>query len=819
MTTNIEEPAEPEDIPVLSPAIPPEAKDPDTDMVAHDVVIPAFGGDSKSKHRRRFSKQIQKQQEKQLYRPPPSRRVDYLELIPTKETTQMMRQVSGLGMEDPVFGLFSSHSTMARNAAKNMPHVFDDMGLEDIPVDMRGMVSVCSDPTASIAGELPAMSDIFAKPASEKQSRTDKFHLSASSGFTNVTTRLTSSKSKAHRQRAQQESPPAQKRSTRQLHTFVPPKSVKQLQGPEGQDNDPSCTPMPTRSTDLSTKKKDETPDTEQGKKKTLRHRLNKGSSHRSRSFEALASSPRDTPPIENDETELDVEDLGKSRSRHLPQRRHTTSNNKLHSSDSRILFNYQRRRKSQQRKPLTKSQHRDIIGVQGLDVNVVTDDGAGNPVVSGLTTTVPPMEGFDLKLNNDGYVRTVSGLTTALPAEIKAEDDDNEVKDDLNNNDEDNDEDDDEDDDDKSSELVFEEFQVRTVTVDGVRVEVPVLDIKPSRSHSPTLSMDETIFDEDGHDKDKAAGDDNGEGELLELMRSQQSLDFFDLQDSPETPPLNDKNGSNPSKSPQLSFDRSEEKVGQEQQQQHQKESQVVSPRTTPTATRKIRRRSSRSSPKGLTPQQPRRNTRAIDNSDDSNNYRRQKLLSNKITKPELDDSKLFRHSKEKSERKVRRSYSVQDERKSASALGKARPRNVQRRRSNRSPANSKSLDAVAARMLALGTASLQAAEHAEELRSKHQRSFQVSTLIGRSQLQSPSIITKSSHTRDAGLTATRMVSWNHTRSKSKQRKPRRSTSRNRSPSTNFHASVGEFSSDATDGLAKKLLKNLNRSMGNFDF
>ena len=790
-------------------------------MVAHDVVTPAFGGDSKSKHRRRFSKQLQRQQENQQYQPPPSRRMDYLELIPTKETTQMMRQVSGLGMEDPVFGLFSAHSTMARKAAKNMPSVFDDMGLEDIPADMRGMVSVCSDPTASVVEELPSMSDIFARPASEKQPQTEKFHLSASSGFTDVTTRLTSSKSKAHRQYVQQESSPAQKRSTRQHHAFVPPKSIKQLQGPGDHENNPSCTPMPTRSTDLSAQKKEDNPDTEQRKKKTLRHRLNKGSSHRSKSFQALASSQRDTPPIENDETELDVEDLGKSRSRHLPKRRHTTSNNKLHSSDSRILFNYQRRRKSQQRKPLTKSQHRDTIGVQGLDVNVIMDDGVGNHVVSGLTTTVPPMEGFDLKLNNDGYVRTVSGLTTAVPAEIKPEDDDDEVKDDLDNNDEENDDEDDDDDDDKSSELVFEEFQVRTVTVDGEKVEVPVLDIKPSRSHSPTLSMDETIFEEDNHEKNKTNGNDDGEGELLELMRSQQSLDFFDLQDSPESPPSNDRSYSK-SKSPQLSFDRITEKIEQHQHQHQQKnEPQVASPRTTPTGSRKPRRRSSKSSPKALVPQQPRRNTRVIDNSEYSNNYRRQKLLSNKVNKPELDDLKLFRHSKEKSERKVRRSFSVQDERESAAALGKARPRNVQQRRSGRSPANSKSLDAVAARMLALGTASLQAAEHAEELRSKHQRSFQVAALLGRSQIQQPSIVTKSSHTRDFGLSATKMVSWNHTRSKSKQRNSHRSTSRKRSPSTDFHASMGEFTSGAgaTDGLAKNLLKNLNRSMGNFDF
>lgn len=775
-------------------------------MEVQDVVIPAFGGDSTSKHRRRFSKQMQRQH----IQPAPSRRMDYLELIPTKETTQMMRQVSGLGMEDPVFGLFSAHSTMARKAAKNLPHVFDDMGLDDIPIDMRDMVSVCSDPTASVVGELPKTSDIFSKPASAKQSRTDDFQLSSSSGLTNVTTRLTSSKSNAHRKHAQQQSPPTQKRSTRQAHAFVPPKSIQQLQGPEDHDHNHKSTPVPTRSIDLSEESKNVSPDVDQMKKKTpIRRfqkstsasRLNRGSTHRSKSFEAHSSTQPSASTDDNEEAELDVNDLGKSRSRQPPTRRHTTSNNNLHSSDSRILFNYQRRRRSQQRKPLTRSQHRDANDLQCLGVDIPENNGTDN-VVSGLTTAVPPMEGFDLKLNNDGYARTVSGLTTAVPAESKAENGDKNRKE-TNGNmyDKDNDTDDDE-----SSEIIFEEFAVRTVTVDGEKVEVPVLDIKASKGHNSTLSMDETIFVDDEHGKEKAHGNNSSEGELLELMRSQQSLDFFDLQGSPEATFSNDKSISKSSDSLHLSFDHSMEKMKQEAQE------------NTPTETRKPRRRSSRSFPKALIPPQQRRNTQAINCSDDSNHFRRQKVLSNKVINPGLDDSKLFRHSQEKSERKGRRSlsFSVQD-RKSV----RTRSRTNQRRRSGKSNENSNSADAVAARMLAFGNASLKAAEHAEELRSKHQRSFQVATLIARDQKLQPANTNKSSHTRDIRPTASKMVSWDHTRSKSRQRTRRRSTSRKRSPSTDFHASMNQLSSAAggSGGLAKSLLKNLNRSMGDIDF
>jgi hypothetical protein len=53
-----------------------------------------------------------------------------------------MRQVSGLGMEDPVF-------RTTEITPKHPSLVFDDMGLDDIPEDMQDLISIASDPTAA----------------------------------------------------------------------------------------------------------------------------------------------------------------------------------------------------------------------------------------------------------------------------------------------------------------------------------------------------------------------------------------------------------------------------------------------------------------------------------------------------------------------------------------------------------------------------------------------------------------------------------------------------------------------------------------------
>jgi hypothetical protein len=106
------------------------------------------------------------------------------EISPTKSSLRLMRQISGLGMEDPVFGLafFDDHRGDTSNSDSNnhnnnssnsnnhhhqkmiqrrgsmlplpmMDLLFQDMGFEDLPRDMRDAMSVASDPTAAYCPE------------------------------------------------------------------------------------------------------------------------------------------------------------------------------------------------------------------------------------------------------------------------------------------------------------------------------------------------------------------------------------------------------------------------------------------------------------------------------------------------------------------------------------------------------------------------------------------------------------------------------------------------------------------------------------------
>lgn len=66
-------------------------------------------------------------------------------IAPSKKNRQLMRQVSALGMEDPVFGT-------TEDGPKHPSNIFDDMSLGDVPQDMRDLVSIASDPTADVGG-------------------------------------------------------------------------------------------------------------------------------------------------------------------------------------------------------------------------------------------------------------------------------------------------------------------------------------------------------------------------------------------------------------------------------------------------------------------------------------------------------------------------------------------------------------------------------------------------------------------------------------------------------------------------------------------
>lgn len=61
---------------------------------------------------------------------------------PTKSKAKLMRQVSALGMEDPVFRTTES-------GPEHPSNIFDDMGVHDVPSDMMDMVTVASDHTAT----------------------------------------------------------------------------------------------------------------------------------------------------------------------------------------------------------------------------------------------------------------------------------------------------------------------------------------------------------------------------------------------------------------------------------------------------------------------------------------------------------------------------------------------------------------------------------------------------------------------------------------------------------------------------------------------
>ena len=66
-------------------------------------------------------------------------------IAPTPQQRQLMRQVSGLGLEDPIFGknINLDDSAMKQHAS----FFFEDMDINDIPEDMRDMFSLASDRT------------------------------------------------------------------------------------------------------------------------------------------------------------------------------------------------------------------------------------------------------------------------------------------------------------------------------------------------------------------------------------------------------------------------------------------------------------------------------------------------------------------------------------------------------------------------------------------------------------------------------------------------------------------------------------------------
>ncbi|CAB9528364.1 expressed unknown protein [Seminavis robusta] len=199
--------------------------------------------------------------------------------LPTKRTREIMRQVSGLGMEDPVFGL-SNHS-LRRAAAKNMPfkNLYDDMKLSDIPADMRDMLSVCSDPTASLHNESwSSFHKSWREQAENSSSRINRL-LSSS---TAISTPLLLAppappvKPSEHDFSKQQLSPFAnntKKRPTSSLlHPFVPPTSISEL---VQQEQDAAKKQQSQLDVTISkTRKLDEKPSDRRWRKSSIAERL-----------------------------------------------------------------------------------------------------------------------------------------------------------------------------------------------------------------------------------------------------------------------------------------------------------------------------------------------------------------------------------------------------------------------------------------------------------------------------------------------------------------------------------------------------------------
>jgi hypothetical protein len=86
-------------------------------------------------------------------------------VAPTTKQRQLMRMVSGLGMEDPVFGRIADQVT-----PKHASNIYDDMDLHDVPEDMRDLLTLVSDRT----GGVDLDDDIFDSPLSSRENESDQ---------------------------------------------------------------------------------------------------------------------------------------------------------------------------------------------------------------------------------------------------------------------------------------------------------------------------------------------------------------------------------------------------------------------------------------------------------------------------------------------------------------------------------------------------------------------------------------------------------------------------------------------------------------------
>ena len=95
---------------------------------AFEPPVPMIGGTSSNKSASSTSKDMKQ------------------EIVPSSKQRQLMRQISALGLEDPVFG-----AMQAATKPRHPSNIFEDMDFADIPDDMKDDLSVASDHTDPVA--------------------------------------------------------------------------------------------------------------------------------------------------------------------------------------------------------------------------------------------------------------------------------------------------------------------------------------------------------------------------------------------------------------------------------------------------------------------------------------------------------------------------------------------------------------------------------------------------------------------------------------------------------------------------------------------
>ena len=105
------------------------------------------------------------------------------EISTTASARQLMRQVSGLGMEDPVYGNDSASNINTFHPSQ----IFQDMSAEDIPDDMKDMISIASDPTATPDSLLPQLEQLGVQDISVPDTTKPWAHQSYSCSSTDPT--------------------------------------------------------------------------------------------------------------------------------------------------------------------------------------------------------------------------------------------------------------------------------------------------------------------------------------------------------------------------------------------------------------------------------------------------------------------------------------------------------------------------------------------------------------------------------------------------------------------------------------------------------